>query len=171
MQNIEYKAELRDLDAARVQCKVIDAHYIGILEQTDTYYRLSDGRLKRRVAPGEPTFWIYYHRPDRVSPRMSNYTILSDEQARARWGTQSLKEWLVVKKKRELWMLQNVRIHLDEVEGLGTFLEFEAIVGKRFDVKACHRAIDRLRGTFEPILGEAISGSYSDMVALENESK
>lgn len=170
MQNIEYKAELRDLEAARVQCKVIDAHFIGVLEQTDTYYRLTDGRLKRRDAPREPTFWIYYHRPDRVSPRMSNYTILSDEQARARWGTQSLTKWLVVEKTRELWMLRNVRIHLDTVKDLGNFVEFEAIVGKRFDVKACHRAIDRLRNSFEPILGEPIAVSYSDLVAQSMEA-
>jgi adenylate cyclase class IV len=114
--------------------------------------------------PGEPPDWIYYPRPDRVRPRMSNYTILSDEQARRRWGTRSLKAWLVVAKTRHLWMLDNIRIHLDEIDDLGTFIEFEAIVSDRHNVKACHRAVDDLREVFGPILGEPLSASYSDLV-------
>lgn len=163
MQNIEFKAELRNIAAARKQCRLLGAERIGVLQQTDTYYKLPDGRLKMREAPREPVEWIFYHRPDRVSPRMSNYTILNAEQARRRWGTQSLKPWLTVNKKRELWMLGDVRIHLDEVELLGTFIEFEALVSRRFDVKMCHRAVKELRETFQPLLGEPISKSYSDL--------
>jgi adenylate cyclase class IV len=164
MQNIEYKAELRDLDAARAQCRQIKAELIGTLRQTDQYFRLTDGRLKRREAPDEPVEWIFYHRRDRARPRMCNYSILSDEQARRRWGTQSLRPWLVVVKTRELWMIENVRIHLDRVDELGTFIEFEAMVSERHDVKECHLAIDHLREMFTPILGEAISVGYSDLM-------
>jgi adenylate cyclase class 2 len=163
MQNIEFKAELRDLEAARAQCRVLAAQRIGVLHQTDTYYKLADGRLKRREAPGEPVEWIYYHRPDRVTPRMCNYSILTDEQARRRWGTQSLRSWLVVRKTRELWMLENVRIHLDDVERLGTFIEFEAQIDEAHGVKACHAALTRLRDAFAPVLGEPIAVGYSDL--------
>jgi adenylate cyclase class 2 len=164
MQNIEFKAELRNLAAARRQCELLGAQRVRQMQQTDTYFRLPDGRLKRREVPGELTEWIFYHRQDRVSPRMSNYTILNNEQARRRWGTHSLKPWLSVVKSRELWMLGDVRIHLDEVEGLGTFIEFEALVSRRFDVKMCHEAVRTLRVTFGPLLGEPISKSYSDLV-------
>jgi adenylate cyclase, class 2 len=164
MQNIEFKAELRNLAAARKQCELLGATRVGVLHQTDTYFRLPDGRLKKREVPGQPTEWIFYHRPDRVSPRMSNYTILNTEQARRRWGTQSLKQWLTVSKKRELWMIEDVRIHLDEVEGLGTFIEFEAMISRRFDVKMCHETVRHLRETFSPLLGEHISRSYSDLM-------
>ncbi|MHC4217146.1 MAG: CYTH domain-containing protein, partial [Planctomycetota bacterium] len=121
--NIEFKAELRDRSAARQQCHQLGAERIGQVEQTDTYYRMPDGRLKKREAPGEPTEWIYYHRRDIVRPRMSSYAILSDSQAKRRWGSHSLRAWLKVAKKRELWMLENVRIHLDQVQSLGTFIE------------------------------------------------
>ena len=164
MQNIEFKAELRDLEAARSQCRVLAAEKIGVLDQTDTYFKLADGRLKKRQAPGEPIEWIYYHRDNRVTPKMSNYTILTDDQARRRWGTESLRQWLVVRKKRELWMIDNVRVHLDQVEKLGDFLEFEAIVSRQFDVKECHMAVDELRQMFAPVLGESISVSYSDLM-------
>ena len=164
MQNIEFKAELRDLEAARCQCRLAGAIYIGRLYQTDTYYKLPDGRLKRREAIDEPTEWIFYHRDDHVRPRVSNYSILTDEQARRRWGTYSLREWLQVRKIRELWMLDNVRIHLDDVESLGTFIEFEAVVGTGHDTAACQAAVGRLRAMFGAVLGEAVSVSYSDLM-------
>ncbi|TVQ53537.1 MAG: CYTH domain-containing protein [Phycisphaerales bacterium] len=167
MQNIEFKAELRDLPAARQQCQTLGAVEAGRFEQVDTYFRLTDGRLKRRESTGEPTQWIFYHRPDRARPRMSNFSILSDEEARRRWGTHSLTEWLRVTKTRELWMLDSVRIHLDLVNRLGTFIEFEAPVSKTRSVERCHEEIAVLRKTFMPILGEPVSASYSDLMALD----
>ncbi|MCI0364325.1 MAG: class IV adenylate cyclase [Phycisphaerales bacterium] len=164
MQNIEFKAELRQLEAARSQCRLIGAQRMGELRQTDTYYRLPDGRLKKREAPGEPVEWIFYHRPDRITPRMSNYTILNDDQARKRWGTKNLTPWLKVIKTRELWMIDQVRIHIDQVDELGAFIEFEAIVSRRFDVKMAHDAIGLLREKFRPVMGEPIAVGYSDLM-------
>ena len=167
MQNIEFKAELRNIEAARQQCRLLDAQHAGRFTQRDTYFRMADGRLKRREIDGKAMQWVYYHRPDRVSPRMSNYTILTDVQAKRRWGTRSLRPWLVVDKSRDLWILGEVRIHLDDVKGLGTFLELEAVVSRRFNVKACHEAIARLRESFAPLLGEPISVSYSDLMQMQ----
>jgi adenylate cyclase class IV len=164
MQNIEFKAELRNLEAARRVCKLVGAQKMGQLKQVDTYFKLPDGRLKKREATGEPIEWIFYHRPNRISPKMSNYTILTDEQARRRWGTQSLTTWLIVNKTRDLWLLGEVRIHLDDIQDLGHFIEFEAMVSRRFDVKMCHNAIAELREKFQPLLGEPISVSYSDLI-------
>ena len=173
MQNVEFKAELRDLAAARRQCELLGARLVGTLNQSDTYYKLPDGRLKRRETrstPGDPgglgsIEWIFYHRADRISPRLSVYSILTDGQARRRWGTYSLRQWLIVVKNRELWMLNNVRIHLDKVQELGTYLEFEAVVSPQFDVRRCHAEVSRLRELFAPVLGEPISASYSDLLA------
>lgn len=165
MKNVEFKAELRDLATARKQCEVLGATFAGQLQQEDTYYRLADGRLKRRVTEGDSPEWIYYHRPDRAAPRMSNYIILTDEQARRRWGTQQLKPWLVVRKSRELWMIEHVRIHLDEVEHLGTFIEFEAVVSDEHDMPECGEDVAELRDIFGPVLGEPIAVSYSDLMA------
>jgi len=167
MQNIEFKAELRDPQAARAQCEVIGATRMGVLNQTDTYFKMPDGRLKRREAEGEPIEWIFYHRENRLQPRLSNYAILTDAQARRRWGTESLREWIVVRKQRELWMKENVRIHLDHVDRLGWFLEFEAIVDAKHDAAQCRKAVASLRAQFEPALGEPISVSYADLIAQE----
>lgn len=171
MHNIEFKAELRDPEAARRQCALLGGQRIGTVRQTDTYFRLHDGRLKRREAPGEPVEWIFYQRRDIVRPRMSNYFILTDRQAKRRWGTQNLRAWVQVTKNRELWMLEHVRIHIDEVDGLGTFIEFEAMVSKDFDTRTAHETINTLRQVFGPTLGEPLGPSYSDLMAQSvNES-
>ncbi|MBL1218534.1 MAG: CYTH domain-containing protein [Planctomycetes bacterium] len=164
MQNIEVKCELLDIQAAAVQCEALGAVLRGHLEQVDTYYRLPDGRLKKRETKGRPPEWIFYHRPDRVTPRMSHFIIYSDDQAVTRWGSMSLREWLVVKKKRTLYQLDNVRIHLDQVDQLGHFIEFEALVSTEYPIRLCHQRIAELRTEFQPILGEAVAGSYSDLL-------
>ena len=98
---------------------------------------------------------------------MCSYTILSDAQAKRRWGTQGLRAWLQVTKTRELWMHENVRIHLDEVDKLGTFIEFEAVISQEYDTQACHEEITELRAVFAPTMGEPVGTSYSDLMAQE----
>ena len=66
---------------------------------------------------------------------------------------------------------ENVRIHLDEVDELGTFIEFEAMVSKDHDVKECHQSIAHLREAFRPIMGEPVSVSYCDLMAQQLEEK
>ena len=167
MQNIEFKAELRDPELARRQCELLGARRGGILEQIDVYYKMPDGRLKRRETDGGSVQWILYHRPDKVQPKLSNYAILTDRQARARWGTASLRPWITVAKTRELWTIDNTRIHLDEVESLGRFIEFEAIVGEQCDLSTCRAIVEELRERFGPLMGEPIAASYADLLARE----
>ncbi|MBK7406434.1 MAG: CYTH domain-containing protein [Phycisphaerales bacterium] len=170
MHNIEYKAELRDTSVARAACRAVGASHIITLNQTDTYFRVPSGRLKRRECDGEPTEWIFYDRKDESRPRLSCFTIYSDAQARERFGVAPLPELVVVRKKRDLYLLDNIRIHLDEVEGLGTFLEFEALVSPGFPVAKCHASVDRLRAAFGPALGEPLSASYSDLLLQERDA-
>lgn len=164
MANIEYKAELLDLDLARAQCRTLGVKHIETIQQVDTYFRTAAGRLKRRVVNGRPEQWISYERANEPGPRLSRYTILNEEQARMRWGEMDLPEWLTVTKTREHWQHDNARIHLDEVDHLGRFIEFEAIVDEQHDEQMCREMIETLRREFAPILGEAVPQSYSDLL-------
>ena len=167
MRNVELKAEIRDLDAARLTCSVVGAVPAGTLLQVDTYFRTPDGRLKRRVTEGRAAEWIFYQRPDQLGPRLSRYTILTDGQARVRFGSGTLQAWKVVRKRRELWLLgpreSETRIHLDTVDGLGTFLEIEALVTPSRDLPEARDEVVRLREAFGPLLGEPIAGSYGEL--------
>jgi len=171
VQNVEFKAELRDLPLARAVCARIGATHVASLKQTDTYYRIPDGRLKKRETEGEPVEFIFYHRANRLRPKLSHFTIYDEAAAAARFGQLPLPIWVTVRKAREHWTYQDVRIHLDEVEGLGRFLEFEAIVSSDRHVGRCHQLIEELRGHFRTTLGEPVATSYSDMIALDVEEK
>lgn len=167
MHNVEFKAELRDPHLADTVCRTLGATYIGLLEQTDTYYHIPSGRLKKREQVGEPAEWIFYDRDNRTKPKLSHFSIYTEQEARERFGLAPLPVWLTVKKRRRLFLLGNVRIHLDEVEGLGTFVEFEAMVSTSHNVAKCHEAIAVLRRDFGPALGEAIAVGYSDMLSAD----
>ncbi len=164
MQNIEYKAELRDTDLARAICASVGARAVSVLEQVDTYFRIPDAKLKRRECVGYEPEWIFYSRANRSQPKLSNFTIYSDAQAQARFGTLPLPVAKVIRKRRELLMTgSGVRIHLDEVEGLGAFIEFEALVCPERNLAACHYEVELLKKALGPALGEPISCGYADL--------
>lgn len=165
MRNVEFKAELRDPDLALPICLELGAKMVGTLEQTDTYYRVADARLKKRETVGEPTEWIFYQRPDISRPKLSQFMIYSEAEALERFGVVPLPVWVVVRKSRELLLHGNVRIHIDQVEGLGAFVELEAMITRACGEEACRDALARIRAALTPVLGEPISCGYSDLLA------
>ncbi|HED54355.1 MAG TPA: CYTH domain-containing protein [Phycisphaerales bacterium] len=167
MHNVELKAELRDIELARTICSVVGATHAETLDQTDTYYKVPSGRLKRRECTGHDTEYIYYDRADRAEPRLSHYVIYSENAARERFGAERLPVVAIVKKKREVYLVGPVRIHLDVVDHLGTFLEFEAVVSRAHNVRKCHELVAALREHFASVMGEPISAGYADLIQTE----
>jgi adenylate cyclase class IV len=176
MHNVEFKAELRDLPLAQAICRRLGATHAGQMRQLDTYYRVPSGRLKRRetthaAEPGQTEVeYIFYDRADRPAPRLSHYIIYDEPTARERFGVRPLPVEVSVAKTRTLFITGPVRIHLDEVDGLGRFIEFEAVVSRAHPVQRCHDLVAQLRDAFLPVLGEAISVGYADLLRLELES-
>lgn len=170
MRNIEFKCRLADRDRALRLCRELGARWGSELEQRDTYYRTVRGRLKRRECPGEPTCWIEYDRADEPDQRPSDYAIYTPGEAAQRFELANLVAWVVVRKRRTLLMHGEVRIHLDQVHGLGAFLELESLVNERQSELEAERALTRLRSALAPVLGPATSESYSDLVAASTSS-
>ena len=169
MKNIEFKAELRDRRIARAALRSLGASEILTMRQTDTYFKVLSGRLKRRECAGEPVEWIRYERAEKASPRPSEFSIYTEREALERFGAAPLPVWLTVEKVRELHMLANVRIHLDTVEDLGDFIEFEAMVSNDHPEERCHERVRALIDAVRPALGEAISVGYADLLAAREE--
>jgi predicted adenylyl cyclase CyaB len=175
MKNVEFKAELRDPQIARAVARSLNAHAVATLEQTDTYYRTFNGRLKKREtvhADGgepEPVEYIHYERDNRTRPKISAFQIMTDEEFRERFGAAPLPEWLVVRKTRAVYIRDHARIHLDQVEGLGAFIEFEVLVSKSNNIAKAHETVEELRAAFGPVMGEPISVGYSDLMADQND--
>ncbi len=173
MRNIEYKAELRDPDLARAIAQEIGAYLVVRAHQTDTYYKVVTGRVKKReataidraVAVPEPVEYIVYSRADRVDTRVSDFSVLSEREFRERFGQTGPPAWLTVTKTRELWMWKSVRVHIDNVDELGWFFEIESLVARPDLEPEAARLAEHIRATFMPALGEPVSTSYSDLLA------
>ena len=170
MRNVELKA--RDPDPARTleRALALGAEDMGEIRQVDTYFAGARGRLKLREQETDgPTLWdelIEYARPDSTDARTSAYTrvpVADVEPLRealdAAYGT-----LVTVTKRRHLLLWQGVRIHLDEVEGLGSFVEFEALADTGPDLTAEREKVERLRAELEVEDANLIATSYSDLI-------
>lgn len=168
MRNIELKARLRDIRNARQTCKAIGAERHGVIKQTDFYFRVSSGRLKLRDnEPGDMEL-IYYHRDDTEESKASDYEIVAGSLELLGILVEALGLRLVVRKKRELWLWHNVRIHLDSVDRLGTFAEFEAVLDGDYDDADGHAKIARLRDAFGIGDEDLIACSYVELLEGQN---
>ncbi len=123
--NIEIKAKANELDRVRQIAREIATENLGILSQTDTYFWCNQGRLKLRQIEDQPTQLIWYDRPDVDQPKGIE---IDDANSVKSALTELLGIRQVVCKTREVLLYQNVRIHLDDVQNLGTFIELEAVL-------------------------------------------
>jgi predicted adenylyl cyclase CyaB len=170
MKNIEVKVRCPDLERAREIARQLGATEAGTLRQVDTYFHVPAGRLKlRQVEPG-PGQLIFYHRPDQAGPKVSEYDVVPvAEPVRLRALLAAALGILVeVHKQRELWLLDNVRIHLDTVHGLGTFLEFEVVVDAAHPESTCWAQARQLMADFGLVVADLVAGSYADLLRASN---
>ncbi len=125
--NVEIKATCNDASLVREYLLSNEATYKGLDEQTDTYFNVLKGRLKLREGNIENNL-IFYERTNQAGPKNSHFTLVKIEDAKGLKEalTKSLGIKVVVKKKREIYYIDNVKFHIDEVPGLGSFVEIEA---------------------------------------------
>jgi predicted adenylyl cyclase CyaB len=130
--NVEIKARVRDLAALRKRVVEVSDSGPELLAQRDTFYTVLQGRLKLREFGDGTAELIYYERPDKAGPKTSKYTRtqISDTAATREALGQVLETKAVVVKQREVFLAGTTRIHLDEVDGLGTFVELEVVLSE-----------------------------------------
>jgi homotetrameric cytidine deaminase len=160
--NVELKAV--DPDPARTLSLALGlgASDEGVIVQRDTYFHVASGRLKLREEEPGDAHLIAYSRPDDPAVRVSSYRVLPAADGTLAALSETLGVDVVVEKRRHLLLWETVRIHLDEVTGLGSFVELEAVAGSDSDLSREHAQVARLREELR--IGELREGSYSDAV-------
>jgi adenylate cyclase, class 2 len=125
--NVEIKARHDHPDFVRRYLRKSNADFKGIDHQVDTYFNVTHGRLKLREGNIENNL-IYYKRSDESKARDSHFQLVNIPEAKILKEvlTQSLGIKIVVEKKREIYFIENVKFHIDDVIGLGSFTEIEA---------------------------------------------
>ncbi len=127
--NIEIKARCADLDAVRRRALRLATQRLGVDRQVDTYFATRSGRLKLRESSLSGGQLVPYLRNDVAGPRRSDYRVIpvADAEGLKALLAEILGVECVVEKEREILLHENVRIHLDRVQGLGSFVELEAV--------------------------------------------
>ncbi|MFZ0972814.1 MAG: cytidine deaminase [Solirubrobacteraceae bacterium] len=165
--NIELKARDPDPSGTAARCLALGASDQGVLTQSDTYYASRRGRLKLRVEEGAlGGELIAYGRPDAREASESRYVLAPvaapDELAEALDA--ALGTVVVVSKRRRLFVWEGVRIHLDDVDGLGSFVEFEAVLPEAGDLDTARDKVARLRASLGIHDDALVSVGYADLL-------
>jgi adenylate cyclase, class 2 len=124
----EIKARCSDLPEVARRVRAVGGHRVGRVRQVDTFYNVSQGRLKVREADGRAQL-IWYFREDALRSKRCDLVILpvSDPTTVKVTLARALGVMVVVHKVRRLYVKQNVRVHLDTVRDLGSFVEIDSL--------------------------------------------
>jgi predicted adenylyl cyclase CyaB len=167
--NIEIKARVRDFAAFEARATALSETYPQVIPQADTFFNVPSGRLKLRQLGPEDGQVVYYERPDQEGPKRSNYIVAATSEPAAMKAALSAALGVrgVVRKTRLLYMVGQTRIHLDDVEGLGHFMELEVVLRPgQSDAEGQAIAEDLMRR-----LGikqeDLLEGAYLDMFGKE----
>ncbi len=168
---IEFKAYCSDHEPVKARLEEEHARYVGEDHQVDTYFNVPAGRLKMREGTIERKL-IYYQRPNQAGPKQSDVQLFPvDEQQSPvlkQLLTQALGVKVIVDKRRHIYFIDNVKIHLDKVAGLGMFVEVEAIDTEgKMAVEVLSQQCNRLLNLFGVKEADLVAHSYSDMLLTE----
>jgi len=128
--NIEIKARVRDMAGLQARAAALSDTPVQVIPQEDTFFHTPRGRLKLRQLRPDLAQLVYYERPDQDGPKRSNYQIFETDNPAGLKSTLTLALGVrgIVRKTRRLYLAGQTRIHLDEVEGLGQFMELEVVL-------------------------------------------
>jgi predicted adenylyl cyclase CyaB len=164
--NVEIKARVADLNAVRLRARSLSPTAGVLLEQTDTFFAVPDGRLKIREFGDGPGELIAYDRADTAGPKESVYSRVAFDDVAA--VTHALTMVLPVRgrvrKRREVFVVGRTRVHLDDVEGLGSFVELEVVLEDHESVAAGRREAEVLMERLSIPASSLVSGAYIDLL-------
>ena len=154
-----------DVQRAEENLNSIGAGLAGTFRQRDTYFKALSGRLKlREIGPDEGQV-IYYERSDIAGPKRSDYEVAStDDPVSMRIVLENTFGISVeVEKTRQVWLWENVRIHLDDVKDLGNFVELEAVTEEQ-GIGESQSRIETLMRALEIANDDLVKCSYGDLL-------
>jgi len=168
--NIEIKARIVDWNATLNIIRKLADTGPKILVQEDVFFNTATGRLKLRTINDATSELIYYHRPDAGGPKGCNYLRVDvvDPAGMRELLRAVSQERGVVRKHRTLYLVKNTRIHLDQVEGLGNFLELEVVLSPEQSDTAGVETANHLIALLGILPSSLIECAYIDLLDQEN---
>jgi predicted adenylyl cyclase CyaB len=164
--NIEVKARVRDFAQIRLRAERLSDTPVEVIPQEDTFFVTPRGRLKLRLLTEEEGQLIYYTRPDQEGPKRSDYQLYgtSDPEGLKRVLELAYKVRGVVRKTRYLYLVGQTRVHLDDVQGLGHFMELEVVLEDGQSDAEGQRIAEELMASLGVEKSDLLEGAYMDLL-------
>jgi predicted adenylyl cyclase CyaB len=164
--NIEIKVRVRSPQVLREKVAGLSDSPLEIIQQEDTFFRSSRGRLKLREMPSARAQLIYYERPDQRGPKLCNYKIFETGNPAGLKAILSSVLGIrgVIRKERLLYRIGQTRLHLDEVQRLGHFLELEVVLEPGQSDSEGERIARGLMAQLDVSSHDLIEGAYIDLL-------
>ncbi|MGZ9225557.1 MAG: class IV adenylate cyclase [Anaerolineales bacterium] len=171
--NIEIKARARNFAEIKERAENLSNAPVEVIPQEDTFFNTPQGRLKLRVLQGEKGQLIYYTRPDQEGPKRSDYHIsyTSDPVNLKRVLELAYGIRGVVRKTRYLYLVGRTRIHLDDVEGLGQFMELEVVMQEGQSDAEGQTIAESLLDSLGVKRSDLLQGAYMDLLESSSDPK
>ena len=139
----------------------------------DTYLRATHGRLKVREShsvEGNTVELIAYARPDLLGTRLSDYRRVAVDRSEGACLLAALRAALgqlaVVEKRRRVAVLGRTRVHLDQVTGLGCFVELETVLAEGDDEVTGWANSADVAALLGIVALPPVAGSYGDLLTV-----
>ena len=165
--NIEIKARIPSIEAIELQVAALADHGPIEMVQDDTFFGCERGRLKLRVFSVDKGELIFYRRADQKASKESFFVISQTDSPDSLRGTLSLAYGQTgrVRKRRTLYLAGRTRIHLDRVEDLGDFIEFEVVMADGEPSEAGIAEAQRLIAALGIASTQLIAEAYIDLLS------
>lgn len=164
--NIEIKARVRDFAEIKSRAEKLSDTPVEVIPQEDTFFNVPQGRLKLRILASDNAQLIFYTRPDQEGPKRSDYHIarISDPENLKRVLELAYGIRGVVKKTRYLYLIGQTRVHLDDVDGLGQFMELEVVMREGQGDAVGQAIAEGLMTNLRVERSDLIDGAYMDLL-------
>jgi predicted adenylyl cyclase CyaB len=164
--NIEIKARVRNFGEVRLRAEKLSDLPVEVIPQEDIFFNVLQGRLKLRILAPDRGQLIYYTRPDQEGPKRSDYQIAYTPEPHNLKRVLELAYGIrgVVKKTRYLYLVGQTRVHLDDVEGLGYFMELEVVMRERQSDSEGQDIAEDLMASLGVERSDLLKGAYMDML-------
>ena len=164
--NIEIKARARDFDEIRRRAESLSSAPMEAIPQEDIFFHTAQGRLKLRILSEDRAQLIYYTRPDQEGPKRSDYHIVHTSDPANLKRVLELAYGIrgVVRKTRYLYLVGQTRVHLDDVEGLGQFMELEVVMREGQSDQEGQTIAQELMASLGVERTDLLEGAYMDLL-------
>lgn len=164
--NIEIKARVRSFAEIQARAELLSNTPVEVITQEDIFFKVSQGRLKLRILSENRGQLIYYTRPDQEGPKRSDYHIshTSDPENLKRVLELAYGIRGIVLKTRYLYLVGQTRVHLDDVQGLGQFMELEVVMREGQSDADGQAIAEGLMASLGVERSDLLEGAYIDLL-------